>query len=46
VDLIRATTERFPHLSRTELAYTLCENLPWQAPNGQLRLHAWLGLLE
>ena len=46
MDLIRTTTERFPHLSRTELAYTLCENLPWQAPNGQFRLHACLGLLE
>ena len=33
-------------LSRTELAQTICENLPWQAPNGQLRVEACLLLLE
>ena len=29
-----------------ELAYTICENLPWIAPNGQLRVHECLPLLE
>ena len=29
-----------------ELAYTICENLPWTAPNGQPRVHACLPLLE
>lgn len=44
--MIRWTTERFPGLSRMELALTLCENLPWKAPGGQLRLHGCLELLE
>jgi hypothetical protein len=46
LDLIRETVERFSTLSRTELALTLCENLPWQAPNGQARLRPCLSLLE
>ncbi len=29
-----------------ELAFTICENLPWTAPNGQLRVHECLPLLE
>ncbi len=29
-----------------ELAYTICENLPWTAPNGQPRVHECLPLLE
>jgi len=29
-----------------ELALTLCENLPWKAPSGQLRVHGCLELLE
>ncbi len=29
-----------------ELAFTICENLPWRAPNGQLRVHECLPLLE
>jgi hypothetical protein len=29
-----------------ELALTICENLPWKAPNGQLRVHQCLPLLE
>jgi len=46
LDLIRETCEAFPALSRTELASTVCENLPWKAPNGRLRLHGCLDLLE
>jgi hypothetical protein len=44
--LIRWSAERFPALSRWELAHTICENLPWKAPNGQLRVHECLPLLE
>jgi len=44
--LIQWTARRFPALSRWELALTLCENLPWRAPNGQLKAHACLPLLE
>lgn len=46
LELIRWMTEQFPALSRQELANTLCENLPWKAPNGRLRLHSCLALLE
>lgn len=46
LELIRWTSERFPALSRMELASTLCENLPWKAPNGRLRVHSCVGLLE
>lgn len=46
VDLIRRTVTRFAQLSRTEPARTICESLPWKAPNGQLRMHACLPLLE
>ena len=33
-------------MSRWELALTLCENLPWKAPNGSLRVQSCLPLLE
>ena len=46
LDLIRWTSDRFTGLSRMELAFTICENLPWTAPNGQLRVHECLPLLE
>ena len=40
------TAGRFPQLSRWELALTICENLPWEAPNGRPRVHSCLVLLE
>jgi hypothetical protein len=46
VELIQWTARRFPDLSRTELASTVCENLPWRAPNGRLRSRECLDLLE
>ncbi len=46
VELIRWTAQRFPRLSRSELANTVCENLPWKAPNGQPRIYACLPLLD
>ena len=47
LDLIAQTAKDFPGLSRKELAGTLCEFLPWLAPNGRPRLEAcWLLLAE
>lgn len=46
MELIGWTTARFAKLSLTELAQTICENLPWKAPNGQLKVKACLALLE
>lgn len=46
VEMIRITVERFSRLSREEIAATLCENLPWKAPNGQLKLEAARKLLR
>jgi hypothetical protein len=44
--LIEGTVKQFRRLSRTELAATICEILPWKAPNGKLKLQACLLLLE
>lgn len=46
LELIRWTVGRFGNLSRMQLAQTLCENLPWKAPNGQSRVHGCLQSLE
>ncbi len=46
LDLVCETASRFPQLSRWELALTICENLPWEAPNGRPRVHSCLVLLE
>ena len=46
LELIRWTAARFGNLSRWELALTICENLEWKAPNGQLRAHSCAPLLE
>ncbi len=45
LDLIAQTAREFPGLSRKELAGTLCELLPWLAPNGRPRLDACVALL-
>lgn len=37
---------RFPKLSCSELAMTICEGLPWVAPNGKYKTQACLQLLE
>jgi hypothetical protein len=40
---------RFPHLSRQELANTLCEWFEWEGPNGKLKAQEatqWLEKLE
>ncbi len=44
--MIKATAAEFGRLTRTELAATLCENLPWRAPNGRLRIDSCRVLLE
>ncbi|MGI9863103.1 DUF4338 domain-containing protein [Moorella naiadis] len=46
VKMIRITVQQFSHLSREELTATLCENLPWKAPNGRLKLEACRKLLR
>lgn len=45
-ELIRWTTDAYSDLSRTELAYTICENIDWKAPNGKERVHSCPELLE
>lgn len=45
LDLIAQVAREFPGLSRHELAGTVCEFLPWLAPNGRPRLDACLVLL-
>jgi len=44
--LIKETTRQFKRLSRRELFSTICENLPWKAPNGKLKLEVCRLLLE
>jgi hypothetical protein len=43
---VQETVERFPRLSRTELARTLCEHLSWTTPNGKDKIESCLTLLE
>lgn len=35
LDLIKKTTDRYPNLSRSEIAATVCELLNWIRPNGK-----------
>lgn len=43
---VKYIVEMFPHLSRHELAKTICEGLSWNAPNGKYKIHACQQLLE
>jgi len=43
---VQETVQRFPMLSRTELARTLCEHLSWKTPNGKPKVESCLTLLE
>jgi hypothetical protein len=45
LELILATVRQFSRFSREEIAATLCENLPWKAPNGRLKVEACKKLL-
>jgi len=38
IALIETIVHRFSQLTRYELAATVCENLPWKAPNGSLKV--------
>jgi Domain of unknown function (DUF4338)/Transposase DDE domain len=40
------TIRMFPNLSRTELAFTLCEHLSWKSPNGSLKVNSAVEFLE
>lgn len=44
--VVTETVSRFPKLSQTELANTICENLQWVAPNGRNKVGSCLQLLE
>ncbi|MFO8191609.1 MAG: DUF4338 domain-containing protein [Bacillota bacterium] len=43
---IQETARMFPKLSRAELAKTICENLEWETPSGQLKESSCLQVLE
>ena len=43
---VQETIQRFPNLSRTELARTVCEHLNWKTPNGRDKVQSCLTLLE
>ena len=43
--VLRQTVKSCTHLSRTELAYTLCEHLSWTSANGKLKVDACLKAL-
>ena len=43
---VQETVERFPNLTRTELARTVCEHLDWKTPNGKLKVESCWTLLE
>lgn len=43
---IKYIVHQFSHLSRNELAHTICEGLEWFAPNGKLKIDACRVLLE
>jgi hypothetical protein len=43
---VQQMVQRFPHLTRTELARTVCEHLNWKTPNGKDKVQSCLTLLE
>jgi hypothetical protein len=43
---VQETVERFPKLTRKELARTVCEHLDWKTPNGKYKVESCLTLLE
>lgn len=44
--IVKETVRRFPRLSQTELAHTICENLQWFAPNGNNKVNSCMQLLR
>jgi len=43
---IQETVKMFPDLSRTELAFTLCEHLCWTTPKGSNKINSCLSAVE
>lgn len=43
---VKDTIETFGNLSRSELAFTLCEHLNWKNPAGKLKINPCLDMLE
>jgi hypothetical protein len=43
---VQQSIERFPNLSRKELAQTLCEHLRWKTPNGKNKTESCLKMLQ
>jgi hypothetical protein len=44
--VVTETARRFPKISLTELAHTICENLGWVTPNGRNKIESCIQLLE
>ena len=43
---VKETVKMFPDLSRTELAFTICEHLSWVTPKGSDKINSCLNGLE
>ena len=43
---VQETVQIFSNLSRSELAFTVCEHLDWKTPKGSLKIKSCLALLE
>ena len=43
---VQETVQIFSNLSRSELAFTVCEHLDWKTPKGSLKIKSCLTLLE
>ncbi len=46
LEQVQETVQTFKNLSRKELAFTICEHLKWESPNGKLKINSALSLLE
>jgi hypothetical protein len=46
IDLVRTLSDRFPGLSRNELALTVCELIDWTRPSGRLKSRECLDLFD
>jgi len=46
ISQIQETVKLFPNLSRTELAFTICEHLSWVTPKGSNKINSCLNAIE